>query len=175
MREPVGRKAAEVSRLAIRNAQLHKMDGNLHRLPAGVDYGMLTELFGFWVRRAGIRSLQSFQQNLAEFDVSPTQAAALILIEANPGLSQVALAGALSADPSTVVSLLNGFEARGLIVRTRLVTDRRHQVLSLSRLGEKTVKEIKVTLHRHNEYVLENLSKDERRNIMALLRKFVET
>jgi DNA-binding MarR family transcriptional regulator len=101
--------------------------------------------------------------------------AALILMGANDGLSQIALASALDADQSTLVNMLLSLERRKLISRIRLPEDRRYHVLSLTADGRKTVQKIKRALDRHDRALRDHLSLDERKALLSLLRRFVES
>jgi DNA-binding MarR family transcriptional regulator len=147
--------------------------GDAPDLAASADYDVLVGLLGFWIRRAQVKVLRSFARHLEDYDLSPTEVAALILISANEGLSQIALASALDADQSTVVNMLLSLEQRTLISRIRLPEDRRYHVLSLTAEGGKTVQKIKSVLARHNRALQDHLSADERKTLLSLLRRFV--
>lgn len=139
-----------------------------------IDYGLLNELVGFWVRRAEVRVMESFRQYLSSWAVSPTEVAILIIVENNPGLSQIELAGALNTDQSTVVNPLEHLETREFIARSRLASDRRYQVLELTESGHDVVKQIKDALLEHHNELTAELSARERRAFMDLLKRFVQ-
>jgi DNA-binding MarR family transcriptional regulator len=144
-------------------------------LAEGTDYCVLETLVGFWVRRAEVKVLRSFALHLAAYEITPTEVAALILIGANRGLSQTALAGALGTDQSTVVNLLSGLERRCLISRIRDAQDRRYHVLSLTPEGRNAARRIKSALARHTRALQQGLTELEKDSLMASLRRFVET
>lgn len=148
------------------NALLHRANG---RAP---DYDILESLVGFWVRRAQVRVLQSFERHLGPLDVTPTEVAILILVGANRGLSQIAAAAALGTDQSTVVGLISKLERRRLVSRVRLPADRRIITLGLTASGEALLQEAKTLLGRHDRYLAERLTEPERRQLIALLKKF---
>jgi DNA-binding MarR family transcriptional regulator len=148
--------------------------GNGGGLAAKVDYDVLPGLLGFWIRRAQVKVLRSFDLHLAGFAMTPAEVAARILTGANEGLSQIALAEALDADQSTVVNLLVGLERRGMISRVRLPEDRRYQVLSLTSAGRESLRAIKAALARHNRSLQRELAASEGKTLLALLRRFVE-
>ena len=143
-------------------------------LAAAADYDLLVTLVGFWVRRAHVKVLRSFERHLGPYQLTPTEVATLIIVGANDDLSQIQLASALSADQSTVVNLLVGLEQRGMLSRVRLAKDRRYQILSLTQMGRKALKRIKTALAQHNESVQAALSADERKALLALLRRLVQ-
>lgn len=143
-------------------------------LAAAADYDLLVDLVGFWIRRAQVKVLRSFERHVGEYKLTPTEVAALILMGANEGLSQIALAAALNADQSTVVNMLVSLERRKMISRIRLPKDRRYQVLSLTPAGRESLRRIKSALARHNESLQQKLSAKERKALLVLLRRFVE-
>lgn len=143
-------------------------------LAAAADYDLLVDLVGFWIRRAQVKVLRSFERHVGEYKVTPTEVAALILMGANEGLSQIALAAALNADQSTVVNMLVNLERHKMISRIRLPKDRRYQVLSLTPAGRESLRSIKSALARHNESLQQKLSAKERKALLVLLRRFVE-
>jgi len=161
---PVPRKAAK--RVPARSSEAGG-------LAASADYDVLVDLVGFWIRRAQVKVLRSFERHLGEYKVTPTEVAALILMGANEGLSQIALAAALDADQSTVVNLLVNLERRGMISRIRLPKDRRYQVLSLTTMGRQSLRGIKTALARHDRSLQQPLSAPEKKALLALLRRFV--
>jgi DNA-binding MarR family transcriptional regulator len=138
------------------------------------DYDVLESLIGFWIRRAQVKVLRSFAHHLEAYGVTPTEVAALILMSANRGLSQTALASALGTDQSTVVNLLFGLERRSFISRSRDAQDRRYHVLSLTTEGRGALRRIKSALTRHNRALQAGLSEQEQVTLMASLRRFVE-
>ena len=81
-------------RKAERPGQAVAPDGALlFRLsPAGIDLDILPELLGYQLRRAQVRVFNSFLKRLEALDVSPGEFGLLVLVGANPGLNQNALA-----------------------------------------------------------------------------------
>ena len=170
--KPARSVAAGLRRREAKPADVHRQPGGLAET---ADYDVLLDLLGFWIRRAQVKVLRSFAQHLDAYEFSPTEVAALILMSANDGLSQIALASALDADQSTVVNMLLSLEQRNMISRIRHPKDRRYQVLSLTPEGSKAVQSIKSALNRHNQSLQAKLSSTERKTLLALLRRFVES
>ena len=63
-----------------------------------VGLGALADHLGYSVRRLQVWIFQDFVRALAPFDIRPAQYSVLIVIEANPGLSQTALAQRLGIE-----------------------------------------------------------------------------
>jgi DNA-binding MarR family transcriptional regulator len=145
------------------------------RLSAGpiIDYGFLTGLVGFWIRRGNGKVLKSFDQHLSSLQLRPVEVATLLILESNADLSQISLAAALGTDQSTLVGLLANLEQRGVISRRRSQPDRRFQVVNLSRKGHQMLQAVKKGLAQHNAGLLRALSPSERHTLLALLNKFI--
>src|SRR6266481_680935 len=90
-----------------------------------IDYGPLAHWIGFNLRMAQDASFQAFTRLSQEIGVRPGRFATLKLIAKNPGISQTALSRANGRDKSTLTPLLVDLVRRGLVRRTRTLTDRR--------------------------------------------------
>ena len=62
------------------------------REPAVIGLGVLNEHLGYFVRRLQVWVFQDFIRRLSSIDISPAQFSVLVVISANPGLSQSELA-----------------------------------------------------------------------------------
>ena len=136
---------------------------------AAIDSGMLPDLLGYQLRRAQLLVFQSFSQHLQAHDVTPTQFAVLVLIGANPGLTQRVLSEAVGTDQSTLVSLLDRLEGRDWIARRRSAQDRRYHVLSLTKSGQKELAELTDLVREQDQVLAEMLAPEERDQLMTLL------
>lgn len=101
----------------------------------GLKLDGLTELLGFHLRMAHVALYRDFIASLKAVDLTQKQAAVLTLIEANPGCSQIALAGTLGADRATMMAIVDRLQDRSLLYRTRSTVDRRRQELYLTDEG----------------------------------------
>jgi DNA-binding MarR family transcriptional regulator len=131
--------------------------------------GRLSGLLGYAVRRAQIRVFQDFAAAMVEFGLTPGQLGAILLIEANRGLSQSQLGAALGIDRSSVVPLLDRLQAQELIRRAARASDRRTHALELGEAGAALIRRILPALEAHERRIAGNLSASERRMLMALL------
>lgn len=136
---------------------------------AAIDPGILPDLLGYQLRRAQLLVFQSFSRHLQTHEVTPTQFAVLVLIGANPGLTQRVLSEAVGTDQSTLVSLLDRLEGRGWIGRRRSAQDRRYHVLSLTKEGEKELAALTLLVREQDEVLSEMLAAGERNQLMDLL------
>lgn len=138
-----------------------------------VDRGLLGDLLGYHLRRADAFTFQSFGAALADDEISPGQLGVLLLVQSNPGINQTRAGRTLGIDRSTLVSIIDGLESRGLLERTPSPTDRRSHALMLTAIGSRFLTDIRPRLDGHEQEVARNLSDAERRTLIGLLEKIV--
>ncbi len=80
-----------------------------------------------------------------------------------------------SVDPSDVVAVLSELERRGLVQRTPDPTNRRRNIVSITRAGSTQLRALDGVLDQIQERVLAPLSQNERRQLTKLLRKLADT
>ena len=134
-----------------------------------LDFGILTGLIGYQLRRAQVAVFDHFAEAFKDLELTPGQLGALALIQANPGLSQSALGTALGVDRSTVVPLIDRLEARGLVVRAASPRDRRSHALQLSAAGGRLLGQAAARVRAHESPIAHRLSEPERRSLLELL------
>ncbi len=134
-----------------------------------IDYGLLPGLVGYQVRQAQIAIFRDFTASLADEGMTPTLFGALVLIEANPGLKQADLALALQLDRSTVVTVVDTLQRRGLVERRRAVDDRRTNAVTLTSEGEHRLASLKPRVAEHEARLLGDLDEGERASLSAIL------
>lgn len=130
--------------------------------------GDLSGLIGYRLRRAQQELFRDFAASIP--DLSPGRAGLLMLIEANPGLTQSRLAQAMALDRSTMVGVLDALEARGWVER-RKGKDRRTNGLWLTRAGRVLLTRVKRRIADHEARVTARLSRVERERLLTLLTK----
>jgi DNA-binding MarR family transcriptional regulator len=130
--------------------------------------GLLPGLLGYRLRLAQQALFRDFAEHVGEF--SPGRAGILLLIEANPGVTQSRLARAVSLDRSTMVGVLHALQHRGLIERRR-GEDRRTNGLWLTAQGRGLVGGLKRRIQLHERRVAARLSPAERAQLIGLLEK----
>lgn len=136
-----------------------------------IDLGILPDLIGFNLRCAQVALFQHFNRTVGASDISAPQFGTLLLIEANPGISQSAVAEALRFDRSTLVQIIDRLEGRDLVVREVSAHDRRSHALRLTDAGEALLSRIKKTAAEHEAAISRGLNDDEKAQLIALLRR----
>jgi DNA-binding MarR family transcriptional regulator len=130
--------------------------------------GVLPGLLGYRLRLAQQAVFRDFARAIPE--VSPGRAGMLLLIDANPGVTQSRLAHAVGLDRSTLVGVLHELEAHDLVERRR-GEDRRTNGLWLTGAGRTLVAGLKSRIRKHERRVAARLTAAERSHLLALLEK----
>lgn len=136
-----------------------------------VDYGLLPGLVGYQLRMAQIALFRDFAQGPGGEDVTPGLFGVLVIIEANPDLKQSELARATHLDRSTVVTVIDNLERRGLVERRVALHDRRSNAIRLTDAGTALLRKLKRQVSLHEKRLLQNFSAAERETFLALLKK----
>jgi DNA-binding MarR family transcriptional regulator len=136
----------------------------------GLKPGILPGLLGYRLRVAQQALFRDFQVTVAE--LSPGRVGILLLIEANPGVTQSRLAQAVSLERSTMVGVLHVLEGRGLVERRR-GADRRTNGLWLTSAGRVLVGKLRRRIQLHERRVSSRLTPAERELLLGLLEKLV--
>jgi DNA-binding MarR family transcriptional regulator len=90
---------------------------------------------GYLLLKAGTQFHGLIDDALAELDLSGRQFLVLTFAGSGDPLSQLDLSRRLGLDPTIVVGLIDGLEARKLVRRTRDPADRRRYLLALTPSG----------------------------------------
>jgi DNA-binding MarR family transcriptional regulator len=130
--------------------------------------GLLAGLLGYRLRVAQQAVFRDFARDIPE--ASPGRAGILLLIDANPGVTQTRLAQAVGIDRSTLVGVLHALEARQLVERRR-GEDRRTNGVLLTRRGRTLVASLKRRIRVHERRVAVGLTAAERAQLLQLLEK----
>lgn len=138
---------------------------------AGVRHGVLDQLVGYPLRRAQLLIYDDFIRSLADWELTPSRFAALVIIANNPGLKLTELSGILAIARSGSVLLADTLEAAGLIERRPSPSDRRAWGLHLTAKGQKTLAAASAAVIEHDQRMTSMLTAKERTTLRKLLRK----
>lgn len=139
---------------------------------ADVDLGVLDQHLGYLIRRFQVWVFQDFIRTLETIDIRPAQYSVLVVIGANPGLSQSDLADTLGIERARLVRLLDLLEKRGLMRRLPSPRDRRSHALQLTSEGQKILKKAKALAATHEARLTEKLGAEPRAAMLEHLRDF---
>lgn len=138
---------------------------------AGIDYANLPVHFGYALKRAQIASFEAFARATAGHPITPPRYTALVILEANPGISQTVLGAVLGTARSGAMMLTNWLVARGLAERRHRPDDARAWGLFLTPDGKALVRTLKRSVWQHDQRFGARLTPAERREFLRLLGK----
>ena len=136
-----------------------------------ISLGLLPSLLGYALRRTQVAVFQNFTEVVGASELTPGQFGVLVVIDANPGLSQTQLGNALGIDRSTVVAVIDRLESRGLVARQPAPNDRRTHALHLSDSGKTTLRRLTERVRAHERQIARHLSAEERARLIELLKR----
>lgn len=144
---------------------------NKNGTPHPINMGILPDLIGFNLRCAQLAVFQHFNATVGTNGISAPQFGTLLLIEANPAISQSAIAKALRFDRSTLVQIIDRLEDAKLVTRHTSPTDRRSHALRLTDEGSVVLAKLKEVATSHENAIAGGLNANERKECIALLKK----
>jgi DNA-binding MarR family transcriptional regulator len=130
--------------------------------------GPLPGLVGYRLRLAHQAVFRDFAANVPQ--ASPGRAGMLMLVEANPGVTQGRLAAEVGLDRSTMVGVVDALEGNGFLARRR-GADRRTNGLWLTRRGRSAVAAMKRCIQAHERRIAAKLTTAEHAQLLTLLEK----
>jgi DNA-binding MarR family transcriptional regulator len=107
---------------------------------------------GYALRRASLAVMSELARRIANLDLRPTEATVLVVIEANPGITQSEIGQLLDIARANMAPLAARLFARDLIVRERV--DGRSQGLTLSIAGRQLTKKVVQVMSEHEAALL---------------------
>lgn len=138
---------------------------------AGVDYDVLDELIGYSLRRAQVAMFLAFYEATRGLEITPPRFTALVIVGANPGISQTTLGQVLGIARSGAMMLTDWMEDRGLAERRQRPDDGRAWGLHLTARGERLVAGMKRRVLAEDRRRAARLGTGERRRLLGLLKK----
>lgn len=124
---------------------------------------------GYYIRRLQQIAVAVFMEEAQPWNVTPVQYAALSAVLRQPGVDQRTLARLIGFDASTIGSVIDRLEARGLIQRSGSPTDRRVRLLNVTAAGQALVQEAEPAVLRAQQRMLEPLPSSARASFMEQL------
>jgi DNA-binding MarR family transcriptional regulator len=126
---------------------------------------------GYLLARLGEASQRRFRDALAPEGLHPRHFGAMTIVAAQPGLTQQQLHEKTAIDASSMVAVIDELEAKGLAERRPYPGDRRARMVFVTELGEQTLARVRALAGELQLDLLKNLSAEERRTLVQLLRK----
>ena len=134
---------------------------------------LLADSLGYHLRRTQIKNYRQFSKIIGKTRTTPTQLAVMVLVEANPGMSQADLGKVLEMDRATTMTIIDKLQNRSWLARHKSTVDGRKHALHMTPRGSSILKELKseaVNLERRFASVL---TEKERGQLLNLLQKLL--
>jgi DNA-binding MarR family transcriptional regulator len=144
----------------------------------GIDQDQPFDLYrtpGHMIRRLHQIVVSLCYEGWGTLAISPVQYGALMAIRAFPGIDQRGLSRAIAIDRSTIGTVGEQLERRGLIERRTGTRDKRNKELFLTAEGAALLRRAHPLAWEIQDRVLAPLAPKERREFVRLLAKLVES
>lgn len=135
-----------------------------------VRLGVLGGNIAFHLRLAQDASFKAFKRHTGQADLRPGWYAVLSLIDANPGITPMALSRASGRDKSTLTPVLRDLIAHGLIRQRPIPSDRRSYAMVLTLEGEERLARLTRHAEAHDRRVDEIVG-PKKKELIELLRR----
>jgi DNA-binding MarR family transcriptional regulator len=142
--------------------------------PASVSMDAVYTKPGYLFRRMQQIAVAIFMEECKAFELTPVQYAALVAIQTHPGIDATRLSAVIAFDRSTLGSVIERIESKGLIERKPSPDDKRVKLLYVTRSGAAMLREIVPAVDRAQARMLQPLKPADRRTLMALLSQLVD-
>lgn len=124
---------------------------------------------GFLLRRAHQISAAVFEDACKGLALTPAQFGVLTVLQAHPGMGQSSLARALGFDKVTVLRVLRGLQARGLVTRGPAEENRRNVSVALTAEGEALLQQAQKPAEKAYKRLMAPLDKEQQDQLVHLL------
>lgn len=136
-----------------------------------IDYDELPNYIGYLLRRAQAAIFRDFERSLGDIGLTPGAFGLLLLIRANPGITQMDLANAFGIDKSTLTPVLNRLEGDGLVRREQLAHDRRYNALFFEETKQDFFERARIRVREFEQTVADRLTSEEQSELVRLIGK----
>jgi DNA-binding MarR family transcriptional regulator len=139
----------------------------------GIDYLDLEQHLGYALRRAQVAAFEAFQRATAGAGITPPRFTALVILQANPGISQSRLGEVLGTARSGAMLLTDWLEAQGLAERRHRPDDGRAWGLYLTAKGQRLIEQLRRRVRDYDRRFAARIAPRERAELLRLLDKLV--
>jgi DNA-binding MarR family transcriptional regulator len=136
---------------------------------------VLANVVGYLLRRAhnAFQTYWMLSFRHSDVPITPVQGGMLVVLAANPGLTQTALARMMNVEGPTLMQSIDRLEQRGYLQRVRRPGDRRSYSLQLTPRGREALDAIEGFLPVRDEALLVDLTPAEIEQLAELLTRIV--
>jgi DNA-binding MarR family transcriptional regulator len=135
---------------------------------ASLSLNPLEDLLGYQLRRASQAMLEDLVATLSDLDLRPPSVSVLLLVGANPGLTQSRIGQILAIERANMVPMTAKLTRHGLLTRSR--TDGRSHGLHLTDEGKRVAAKIRKRIAEHESKFWGNTKAGERAAVLKFLK-----
>lgn len=128
----------------------------------------LERFLGYQLRRASQAMLTDLGASLARLDIKVTEMSVLMVIGANPGITQSEVSRVLAIQRANMVPLVTQLERRGMI--RKAIATGRAQALRLTPAGRSLMRQCQQSVTQHEKRFLSDIPKTEKETLIETLR-----
>lgn len=132
---------------------------------------ILPDLVGYNLRRTQIAYYQDYVKTISKPKTSPTQFSVLVLIDANPGISQTELGNVLGMARAATMVVVDKLQNRHWLTRNKSKKDGRMHALQLTSAGKTALKKLKKEIVQFDQIKTSPLTSKEKKELVWLLLK----
>jgi DNA-binding MarR family transcriptional regulator len=129
---------------------------------------------GYLFRRMQQIAVALFVEECKAFDLTPVQYASLVAIHTHPGIDATRLSAVIAFDRSTLGSVIERLESKALVERKPARADKRVKLLTLTKAGAATLRDIVPSVERAQARMLQPLKAADRKTLLALMTQLVD-
>ncbi len=126
---------------------------------------------GFTLSQLGLETARQFGRITGQFDIEPRHFAVMSAVRLAPDQSQQGIGDGLGIPASTMVTIVDQLEDKGLIERRHLTSDRRTRALHLTAKGESLHDAALEAAKAQEARICAELEPHEREQLLELLGK----
>ncbi len=128
----------------------------------------LKDFPGYALRRASAAAMQRLASGLQALDLRPSEASTLLVIEANPGITQSDIGRMLDIAGANMAPLMRRLQERDLVERNPV--DGRSHALYLSDEGRSLSAKARKVFRAHEDELLKKIPSGDRATFLKVLR-----
>jgi DNA-binding MarR family transcriptional regulator len=128
----------------------------------------LDDMVGYQLRRASVAMFDDLATVLADLDLRPTGASILLLVGANPGITQSAIGRILEIERANMAPQTATLTKRDFVAR--FASDGRSQGLRLTALGKTIVTKVRARIAAHEQRFIAEFSEAEKAALLRALK-----
>lgn len=134
---------------------------------------VLTSRLGYLLKHAYLRLTEESSRALAPYGIDGRELAVLAVLDAHDELSQLDAAGKLGIDRTTMVSLVDALEDKGLVERRRSPRDRRKNIVQLTPAGAERLRDAEFARQEMERRFLAPLSSTDATRLVRTLQSLI--